>query len=113
MANREIVKDSGLRMIEHAEGTGDNPKPGQTIVAHYTGYLENGSVFDSSHKRNQPFEFPVGQGRVIKGWDEAFLSFLLIGDLPPTHASLVNAVVGSSARYLPFLPLALLGFKPM
>ena len=73
MAKKEIVKDSGLRMIEHAEGTGNNPKPGQTIVAHYTGYLEDGSVFDSSHDRNTPFEFPVGQGRVIKGWDEAFL----------------------------------------
>ena len=69
----EIIKDSGLRMLEHKKGSGEKPKSGQTISAHYEGYLEDGTVFDSSIQRNQPFEFPVGQGRVIKGWDEAFL----------------------------------------
>ena len=69
----EIIKDSGLRMIEHEKGSGEKPKSGQNISAHYKGYLEDGTVFDSSYDRNQPFQFPVGQGRVIKGWDEAFL----------------------------------------
>tara|TARA_B100000287_G_C20220463_1_gene617810 strand:+ start:234 stop:578 length:345 start_codon:yes stop_codon:yes gene_type:complete len=71
--SNEIVTKSGLRMLEHETGDGDKPKSGQTILAHYTGYLEDGTVFDSSYKRNQPFQFPVGTGRVIKGWDEAFL----------------------------------------
>ena len=71
--SKEIIKDSGLRMIETVVGKGDKPKQGQTVVAHYEGYLEDGTVFDSSVQRNQPFEFPVGTGRVIKGWDEAFL----------------------------------------
>jgi peptidylprolyl isomerase len=69
-----IISDSGLRMIETKSGTGKSPVSGQTIKAHYKGYLEDGTVFDSSYDRNQPFTFPVGQGRVIKGWDEAFLS---------------------------------------
>lgn len=68
-----IVKDSGLRMIEHTKGSGIKPSSGQTISTHYKGYMEDGTVFDSSYDRNQPFDFPVGQGRVIKGWDEAFL----------------------------------------
>ena len=46
---------------------------GDTIVAHYTGYLTSGKKFDSSVDRGTPFEVPLGQGRVIKGWDEAFL----------------------------------------
>ena len=71
--SKEIVKDSGLRMIETDGGDGAQPVVGQTVVAHYEGYLEDGTVFDSSYKRNTPFEFPVGQGRVIRGWDEAFL----------------------------------------
>ena len=70
----EIKTDSGLVMIEEKKGKGDKPKSGQTIVAHYRGYLEDGTTFDSSYDRNKPFEFPVGMGRVIKGWDEAFLS---------------------------------------
>lgn len=68
----EIVTESGLRMIIHKKGTGPTPKAGQTVVAHYTGMLPSGKKFDSSHDRSAPFEFPVGQGRVIKGWDEAF-----------------------------------------
>lgn len=66
---------SGLKYIVTKEGSGDaNPTKGQTVTAHYTGTLLNGKKFDSSVDRGQPFEFAVGMGRVIPGWDEAFLS---------------------------------------
>jgi peptidylprolyl isomerase len=65
---------SGLQYQDTVVGTGSNPKSGQTCVMHYTGWLwENaakGKKFDSSVDRGTPFEFPLGQGRVIKGWDE-------------------------------------------
>ena len=65
---------SGLQIIDTRPGTGASPKPGQTCVMHYTGWLyengQKGKKFDSSVDRNEPFEFPIGQGRVIKGWDE-------------------------------------------
>lgn len=61
---------SGLYYIIEVEGIGGKPSKFQTVMVHYTGALPNGSVFDSSYKRNQPIEFPLGQGRVIKGWDE-------------------------------------------
>ena len=77
--SKEIIKDSGLRMIEVEEGSGSVPKPGQTISVHYEGYLEDGTIFDSSVARNQPFQFQIGQGRVIKGWDEAFLDMKVGG----------------------------------
>lgn len=70
LPGREIVLDSGLRMIEHISGNGEKPSTGQTVKVHYTGYLQTGAKFDSSHDRGTPFEFPLGQGRVIKGWDE-------------------------------------------
>lgn len=62
---------SGLRYLVTAEGSGEKPKPGTVIRAHYTGKFPNGEVFDSSVQRNQPFAFPVKTGRVIPGWDEA------------------------------------------
>ena len=71
LPGREEVTKSGLRMIIHKDGNGDIPLPGQTVKVHYTGLLENGSTFDSSHDRGRPFSFQLGQGRVIKGWDEA------------------------------------------
>ena len=71
LPGREEVTKSGLRMIIHKEGNGEIPLPGQTVTVHYTGLLENGNQFDSSVDRGQPFRFPLGQGRVIKGWDEA------------------------------------------
>ena len=64
---------SGLHYIVTQEGEGEPPEQGQMVTAHYHGTLLNGEVFDSSVERNQPFSFPVGAGRVIKGWDEAFL----------------------------------------
>lgn len=50
-------------------GDGKPAERGALIIAHYTGYLADGTVFDSSHKRGQPFECVIGTGRVIKGWD--------------------------------------------
>src|SRR5262245_589520 len=65
---------SGLQWTDIKEGTGASPKPGQTCVMDYTGWLwvdgAKGKKFDSSVDRGTPFEFPIGQGRVIKGWDE-------------------------------------------
>ena len=66
----EEARESGLIYIETKTGKGNNPQAGQTCVMHYTGKLLDGTVFDSSVERNQPFEFILGQGQVIKGWDE-------------------------------------------
>jgi len=69
----EIKTESGLLMIEHVEGNGVKPKTGQAVSVHYTGLLADGTQFDSSHDRGQPIRFNLGEGRVIKGWDEAIL----------------------------------------
>src|SRR5919201_4787166 len=61
---------SGLGYVDLVEGTGPQPKPGDSVRVHYTGWLENGKKFDSSHDRREPLVFPIGKGRVIKGWDE-------------------------------------------
>ena len=61
---------SGLSYTDLVVGTGAQPKPGQSVTVHYTGTLTNGSKFDSSRDRNEPFTFTIGQGQVIKGWDE-------------------------------------------
>ena len=72
--SKPVTTSSGLQMVDTQPGTGASPKAGQTAVVHYTGYLNDngkkGKKFDSSVDRGQPFEFPIGQGRVIKGWDE-------------------------------------------
>jgi peptidylprolyl isomerase len=73
-AGKTMTTPSGLQMIDSTVGTGASPKPGQTCVMHYTGWLyedgKKGKKFDSSVDRNEPFEFPIGQHRVIAGWDE-------------------------------------------
>lgn len=65
-----ITTPSGLKYRDLQEGTGEQPLLGQMVVVHYTGTLTDGTKFDSSRDRNQPFSFPIGKGRVIKGWDE-------------------------------------------
>lgn len=64
-----VTTPSGLKYIDLVEGTGPSPSPGDNCEVHYTGWFENGTQFDSS-KGKAPFVFPIGQGRVIKGWDE-------------------------------------------
>ncbi len=67
---RVRVTESGLHYVDEVVGTGDSPKKGQTVTVHYTGTLTDGTKFDSSRDRGQPFEFKIGVGQVIKGWDE-------------------------------------------
>lgn len=64
------ITESGLKYIVEVVGTGEQAVAGKTVRVHYTGKLLDGKVFDSSHKRGEPIEFPLGVGRVIKGWDE-------------------------------------------
>ena len=64
------VLPDGLIYIEKQAGTGDSPVPGKKVKVHYTGKLLNGQVFDSSLDSGTPFEFAIGQGQVIQGWDE-------------------------------------------
>lgn len=66
----EKPSESGLIIQIEQEGTGSKPQTGQKVTVHYTGYLLNGSKFDSSVGRGEPFTFTIGQGQVIKGWDE-------------------------------------------
>jgi peptidylprolyl isomerase len=61
---------SGLQYMDLVAGTGESPKPGQTMIVHYTGWLTDGKKFDSSVDRGMPFQFPLGQHQVIAGWDE-------------------------------------------
>jgi len=67
---QEVSTPSGLKYIDQVVGTGEIAVAGKTASVHYTGWLENGKKFDSSVDRGQPFSFPLGAGRVIKGWDE-------------------------------------------
>ena len=73
-AAKTMTTASGLQIADSKVGTGATPKPGQTCVMHYIGWLyvngAKGKKFDSSVDRGEPFEFPIGQKRVIAGWDE-------------------------------------------
>lgn len=66
----EKMTDSGLKFEDLVEGEGDVAEAGQKVSVHYTGWLTDGSKFDSSKDRNMPFDFPLGAGHVIRGWDE-------------------------------------------
>jgi peptidylprolyl isomerase len=80
---KPVTTASGLQIIDTKIGTGPSPKPGQTCVMHYTGWLyengQKGKKFDSSVDRNEPFEFPIGQHHVIAGWDEGVASMKVGG----------------------------------
>ncbi len=65
-----VTLPDGLKYWDIKVGTGETATPGKTVSVHYTGWLENGKKFDSSVDRGEPFQFKLGAGQVIKGWDE-------------------------------------------
>jgi peptidylprolyl isomerase len=89
---------SGLQFEDTVVGTGAAPATGQTCVMHYTGWLyqdgKKGAKFDSSLDRGKPFEFPLGMGRVIKGWDEGVASMKIGGK----RTLIIPAALGYGAR---------------
>ena len=95
---KSMTTASGLQIEDTVVGTGATPAKGQTCVMHYTGWLyENGvkgKKFDSSVDRNEPFEFPIGMSRVIKGWDEG-VSTMKVGG---KRTLIIPAELGYGAR---------------
>ena len=90
---------SGLQYEEITIGTGEEAKAGANVSVHYTGWLQNadgsaGSKFDSSKDRNEPFQFPLGAGHVIKGWDEGVQGMKIGG----TRKLIIPAALGYGAR---------------
>ncbi len=88
MPEEVIQTATGLEYVEIVEGAGAQPKPGDSVSVHYTGWLKSGQKFDSSHDRGQPLIFPLGRGRVIKGWDEGVASMKVGGKrklIVPAH----------------------------
>ena len=111
---------TGLGIIDTKVGTGPSPKPGQTVVVHYTGWLyeggKRGKKFDSSVDRGQPFEFPLGKGQVIAGWDQGVATMKVGGKrtliIPPSlgyGASGAGGVIPPNATLI--FDVELLGVK--
>jgi peptidylprolyl isomerase len=82
-----VTTASGLQYTDVKEGKGLSPKEGQVVIVHYTGTLPNGTKFDSSRDRGDPFKFTLGAGQVIKGWDEGIATMKVGGQrslvIPP------------------------------
>jgi peptidylprolyl isomerase len=70
---------SGLSYVDLVKGTGSSPTPGKKVTVHYTGWLQDGTKFDSSVDHGQPFTFVIGEGQVIPGWDEGVMSMKVGG----------------------------------
>src|SRR6478672_3591663 len=89
-----ITTPSGLKYLDETVGTGDSPSTGKKVKVHYTGRLTDGKKFDSSVDRGQPFEFVIGVGQVIKGWDEGVASMKVGGK----RKLYIPAALGYGAR---------------
>jgi peptidylprolyl isomerase len=76
---KAMTTESGLRYEDIVVGAGPSPQSGQEVTVHYTGALEDGTKFDSSLDRGQPFKFKIGVGQVIKGWDEGVMTMKVGG----------------------------------
>ena len=95
--SKEVTTESGLKYVDITEGSGDAPKKNQLVTVHYVGTLENGEKFDSSVDRDSPFQFTLGIGQVIKGWDEGVASMKVGGKrklIIPAELGYGSATVG-------------------
>src|SRR6187431_2936592 len=90
MPPQQITTSSGLKYVNLVTPSFESPKRWQIVTVHYTGTPENGSKFDSSVDRGQPYTFPIGMSRVIKGWDEGIMTMKIGGKrkliIPPDLA---------------------------
>ncbi len=100
-AEKTAMTPGGVKIEILQEGKGPLPQKGQTVAVHYTGTLSDGTKFDSSKDRGQPISFPLGTGRVIKGWDEA-IAQMKVG----THAKItIPPAMGYGERGTPGGPI--------
>ncbi len=96
-----VTTPSGLKYVDVVRGDGPVAQSGQTVSVHYTGWLTDGTKFDSSLDRNQPFSFPLGGGRVIRGWDEGVKGMHVGG----TRKLIIPPALGYGANgYPPVIP---------
>jgi peptidylprolyl isomerase len=101
VSGEPTVTASGLQFIDIEVGTGDSPQTGQTVEVHYTGWLVDGTKFDSSLDRGEPFSFAIGTGRVIQGWDEGVATMKVGGE----RRLIIPAELGYGERgYPPVIP---------
>jgi FKBP-type peptidyl-prolyl cis-trans isomerase len=98
--NEIVTTESGLRYIDISVGEGEAAKAGDTAVVHYTGWLVNGTKFDSSVDRGEPFSFPLGAGRVIRGWDEG-VDGMMVGGV---RKLIVSPELGYGSRSIGPIP---------
>lgn len=98
------LSDTGMISEDLVVGDGDEAVRGKVVLAHYTGWLDDGKKFDSSHDRGQPFAFTLGGGRVIKGWDQGVVGMKVGGKrklvIPPEmgYGARGNAVIPPNSR---------------
>ncbi|MDB5077840.1 MAG: peptidylprolyl isomerase [Chloroflexi bacterium] len=95
------VTSSGLEYEDTTVGTGETPTAGQRVTVHYTGWLTNGTKFDSSRDRGTPFMFTIGRGQVIAGWDEGVASMKVGGTRKLTIPSNLAYGVQGAAGVIP------------
>jgi peptidylprolyl isomerase len=94
MANETVTTPTGLKYVDEKVGDGAAPQKGKRVSVHYTGTLTDGSKFDSSRDRGQPFKFVIGVGQVIAGWDEGVMSMKVGG----RRKLIIPANLGYGAR---------------
>jgi peptidylprolyl isomerase len=86
-AGKVVTTKSGLKYVDVVVGKGAQPHPGQTVTVDYVGKLTNGTVFDASKNHGGTFQFVIGEGQVIKGWDQGVMSMRVGGErkliIPP------------------------------
>jgi peptidylprolyl isomerase len=95
-----VTTPSGLSYADLVVGNGVAPTPGKAVKVHYTGWLENGTKFDSSVDRGEPFVFSIGAGQVIPGWDEGVMTMKVGGKRSwSSRRSLATVLPGQAGRF--------------